>query len=169
MELASIGELEEGLLLEMSEPFWTAPAERRIGAAAQIVYTMAALEDGKRVTFLRGALPHPIETGSGLRSRGPVARGLYSNMGPWIVTSQPVAGSTVGTQIPLRARLRGRGSLTAALVVEERTVARVTAETGMATIEVPQGVGGPAIVRVSGRLEGALRYVEIPLTIAPSG
>jgi Sporulation and spore germination len=167
IDLVSIGEIDEGLLLEMSDTFWQMNPEKRAKAAAQIVHTMASLEDGKEVTFLRGALPEPIEVGDGRRVDRPVTRDDYERFAPWIEVVQPVAGATVGGQIPVRVRLREELPFKVQLRSRQTGFQESFPASG-GILQVREEMSGPSRLLVIAKQWGLWRFVVVPVTVAPN-
>jgi hypothetical protein len=168
VELISIGEIDEGLLLEMSDGFWRAEAAARAKMAAQIVYTMAALEDGKEVRFLKGALPAPIEIADGSKVTRPVTRHDYGAFQPWIQVTQPVAGATVGAAIPIELILRDPGPVVVRLRSDGKTIGRMVLEGGSGSLDIEGAGPGAVVLFVSTGVGGKNHSVGIPLRIAGS-
>ncbi|MGH2730654.1 MAG: GerMN domain-containing protein [Actinomycetota bacterium] len=102
-ELVSATEADEGLLLEMSADFWRGPPEELRRRAAQVVFTVAGIEEGRSVTLLDGLVPGRVP-GTGAQ---PLDRDDFLALRPWIEVVQPVAGALVANPMPVLTFVRG--------------------------------------------------------------
>lgn len=158
----------EGLALELNTTFWELPAGEMYAAAAQIVNTVAALEDGKRVELMQGFVPGEIRDGDGRLLRQPLTRDSFPDLRPWIEIHQPVPGSLVAGTVPVRGAVSGGEDAFALLSMNGTTQVRDSFEQGMADLSVPAGVSGSGTVAVGARWGKIRRTAEIPVRVGGS-
>ncbi|MDQ4144247.1 MAG: hypothetical protein M3198_10990 [Actinomycetota bacterium] len=163
MELEQAAEPDEGrLLLEPSDAFWEASAPVRRRAAAQIVFTMGNLEEGREVTLIDDLRPGRIEDADGNPVAQPLTRETFGP--PLIQVSQPVAGAAVARTIPIDLSLSPRRPVAVSLETEEGTVATTVIRDGTGELAVNQAPPGTATVAME--LEPGLT-VEVPVRLSP--
>jgi hypothetical protein len=126
--LLSTDEVDERLVLQMSSAFWSGSKEAVRKRAAQIVYSMATLEEGKEVTLLDGFSPGAIAGARGRPLKQPLERGDFADLQPWIQVLQPVAGALVANPIPIRVIVRGHDRASVEVVAGRRVVGRSSSE-----------------------------------------
>ena len=117
-QLIQSAEAGSGFVLEMSDDFWSGSSEDVYRRAAQLVFSLAVLEEGKQITLLDGTVPGRIETLEGTRLRGALERADFEDVAPWIEVFQPVAGSLVANPIPVEARTVDGRDWSARLIAE---------------------------------------------------
>ncbi|MGH2754465.1 MAG: GerMN domain-containing protein [Actinomycetota bacterium] len=158
-------EADESVSIQLNDAFWSLPEGERFAAAAQIVYTVATLEEGKRVLLMNGTVPGRITDGNGERVAQPLTRESLDELEPWIQLSQPVAGAVVGSTIPVQARLRGQDA-TAVLVQDDDLLARGRLDGGAVLLEVGDAEPGPVELVVELTVDGARHTVRLPLVLS---
>ncbi|HEU4480866.1 MAG TPA: GerMN domain-containing protein [Actinomycetota bacterium] len=158
-------ESDRTMQVGLSDDFWALPEGERYAAAAQIVYTLATIEEGKRLLLLDGTVPGQLHDGDGQPLGLPLTRASFSELEPWIQLVQPVAGATVSGSFPLR--IITRDALPATAEVEtshgSRTIELVD---GSGRINLPPGASGDMTLRVIVRDRGGPHTVEVPLRSA---
>jgi hypothetical protein len=154
----------EQLVLRLSDVFWDRPAGEVYAGVAQIVYTVATLEQGREVLLLDGTVPGEVLDGSFEPIEQPLDRDRFSDVRPWIEIIRPVAGAVVGRQVPVEVRLR-EGSADIELLREaqgvEEVLAGVNAVRRSVILEIDRSIEGPVVLSIS---NGA-HMVRIPLTL----
>ena len=158
-------EADESLAIELNAAFWALPDGERFAAAAQIVYTLAALEEGRTVYLLDGTVPGDIKDGNGDRVEQPLTRDAMEELKPWIQVSQPVPGAVVGRTIPVQTTLRGPDA-TAVLVQDDDLLARGRLDSGRVLLEVTSGEQGPVSLVIELTADGERHTIRLPLTLA---
>jgi hypothetical protein len=158
-------EADESLAITLNDAFWELPDGERFAAASQIVFTIATLEEGRRVFLLDGTVPGDIEDGNGDEVSQPLTRDAFPELKPWIQVSQPVPGAVVGSSIPVQALLQGEDA-TAVLVQGDDLLARGRMESGRALLEVGRGEPGPATLVIELTADGERHTVRLPLTLS---
>jgi hypothetical protein len=103
VELVSATEADEGLLLEMSAGFWRGSPEDVRRRAAQVVFTVASIEEGSSVTLLDDLVPGTVP---GTPAQ-PLDRNDFAPLRPWIEVVHPVAGALVANPMPVLTFVRG--------------------------------------------------------------
>lgn len=168
-QLESAGETEEQLKLTLSDEFWELPVGERYAAAAQVVFTMAVLEEGKRVFLLDDVVPGAIVDGDGDELAQPLSRTDFEDVRPWVEVQQPAAGAVLsGDAFPVVAEVRGRA--VAALVDSNGTGLDTPLKNGEAVLRLPdrpdgedEPVEASVVITV---IEGGRRYVtNVPVTL----
>ena len=162
-DLLQVAEPEEGrILLELSNDFWSAPDEIVYRAAAQIVFSMSSVEGGRAVTLIDGIQPGTVRTPKGELLEQPLETSHFP--APLVQVVQPVAGATVGSEIPVELNLSPNRRVSASLVVDGKTVATTVIRNGRGELTVDEPVTGPATLRLEVlpqlSLELALRLVN---------
>ncbi|MDP9067731.1 MAG: GerMN domain-containing protein [Actinomycetota bacterium] len=161
----SQAEAGDALVLEMSEPFWSGPPEDIRRRAAQVVFTMASLEEGKRITLLNGLVPGEVTDVNGEVLQQPLGRHDFRDLRPWIQVIQPVAGAVVGSDVPVRVLSRGGHALrvsvtdgSGATLLSER-VRRDGGSVGPIPPDAPEEL----TITIGSRITGAVREVDVPV------
>lgn len=126
VRLVSDAETGQGLLLELNDAFWDEPRARVRMAAAQIVYTMAGIEEGKEVTLLDGLVPGPVVRPDGGRLTQPLDRDEFRSFRPWIEVIHPVAGALVANPLPVNVSLRRDTTVQVKVIADGEVVGRGT-------------------------------------------
>lgn len=163
--LEGVGETQERLKLTLSEAFWSLPEGERYAAAAQIIFTMAVLEQGKEVFLLDGVVPGPIADGNGDELEQPLSRSTFRDVRPWVEVQQPAAGAVLGKSFPVVAEVRGRA--TAAVRTPDGLSPSMPLRKGHADMRLLSGgdqpVSGAVVITVS---DGEIDHVtEVPVTL----
>ena len=145
--LLQSAEPEEGrTLLELGEDFWSAPTQDIYRAAAQIVYSMSSVEGGRAVTLIDGLRPGKVRGPDGESLEQPLETSDFRR--PLIQVVQPVAGSTVGPNIPVELSLVPARRVTVSLELEGQTLASSVIRDGTGELVVADVATGPATFRV---------------------
>ncbi len=154
----------EQLVLRLSDAFWERPAGEVYAGAAQIVFTVATLEQGREALLLDGTVPGEILDGSFEPIGQPLNRELFEDVKPWIELVRPVAGAVIGSRLPVEVRLR-EGTADVELLRAAEGVKEVLAgertRGGSVTLEVEDVPDGKVILSV----EVGEHSVRIPLTL----
>jgi hypothetical protein len=154
----------EQLVLRLNDVFWDRPAGEVYAGVAQIVYTVATLEQGREVLLLDDTVPGEVLDGSFDPIEQPLDRDRFSDVRPWIEIIRPVAGAVVGRQVPVEVRLR-EGSADIELLREAQGVEEVLAGDNAVrrsvSLEVDRTVEGPVVLSVS----NGTHMVRLPLTL----
>lgn len=146
-DLLQVAEPEEGrTLLELSEDFWSAPDEIIYRAAAQIVYSMSSVEGGRGVTLIDGIQPATIRTPEGETLQQPLEASDFRP--PLVQVVLPVAGATVGPEIPIELNLAPMRRVSASLVSEGTTLATAVTRGGRGKLTVEDFATGPVTLRL---------------------
>jgi hypothetical protein len=160
------GEFErnETLFLDLSEAFWTGSYAEIRKRIAQVLYTYAALEEGRTVRLLA------FEGRTTRRLRAliaePLERSDVEELGPWILPVRPVAGSIVSTSLPIEAHLRdaSEGRVEVIDPQAEEPIAEAKLIGGKALLDISLNADATLIVRISA--EG--HHVDVEVTfVAP--
>lgn len=154
----------EQLVLRLSDAFWDRPSGEVYAGAAQIVFTVATLEQGREVLLLDGTVPGEVLDGSFEPIDQPLNRDLFEDVKPWIEFVRPVAGAVVGSRLPVEVRLReGTADVELLRTAEgvEEVLAGERTRTGSVVLEVEDVPGGQVILSV----EVGKHSVRIPLTL----
>lgn len=160
-DLLQVAEPEEGrTLLELSDDFWSSPHDTVYRAAAQIVYSMSSVEGGRAVTLINGVQPGTVRTPEGEILEQPLETSDFRP--PLLQVVQPVAGATVGPEIPVELNLSPNRRVSASLVVEDKTVATSTIRGGRGQLQAENAATGPATLRLG---VGAELTIELPLQL----
>ena len=142
-QLLQVAEPDEGrLLLEVGDAFWSRPPAEVYRAAAQIVYSMGNLEEGREVILVDGLGPGVVKTPNGESIDQPLTREDFP--GPLVQIAQPVAGAVVGPIIPVDLILTPERRVTVSLEVDDAPVAAATIRSGTGRLVVEDDVQGPA-------------------------
>lgn len=156
----------EQISLELSDEFWERPPGEVYAAAAQIVFTLATLEEGKEVLLLDGTVPGEVLDGSFEPIDQPLARSDFADVRPWVEVAQPVAGSTVGSVFPVSLALReGRATVTLSSDNGPDSTLTMRKGTALITTEAERGPAELAVV-VTDRA-GTDHTVRVPLILVP--
>lgn len=158
----------EQLAIELSNSVWGMPPGERFAALAQIVYTVATLEEGKTVLLLDGTVPGEILDSSFEPVQQPVDRSTFAELEPWIQVASPVAGATVGTTVPVRLQLRdlqGRATVTLRSDGEVISEVQTTGEDSM-TFDPSDASGELTLVIEMRDRSGARHRTAMPLQTA---
>ena len=160
-------ESDESLRLELDESFWELSPGERFAAAAQITYTYATLEEGKRLILLDGPVPGELQDGNGELLRQPLTPGSFGDLAPWVQVQQPVAGAVVRHSFPLVA-LTPPGTLGTVEVLHSGEGAAPAMKLKETTeVNIAPGLRGEIILRITVEERGGGRHVtEIPLELA---
>lgn len=154
----------EQMVLRLNDAFWDRPAGEVYAGAAQIVFTVATLEQGREVLLLDGTIPGEVLDGSFEPIDQPFDRHLFEDVKPWIELVRPVAGAVIGGRVPVEVRLRQGTAdvelLRAAQGVEEVLAGKRT-RSGSVILEVEEVPDGRVILSV----EVGEHSVRIPLTL----
>lgn len=154
----------EQLVLRLSDAFWDRPAGEVYAGAAQIVFTVATLEQGREVLLLDGTVPGEVLDGSFEPIDQPLNRELFADVKPWIEIIRPVAGAAIGSRLPVEVRLR-QGMADIELLRAAQGVEQVLAgertRSGSAILEVEDAPSGDVILSI----EVGEHSVRIPLTL----
>lgn len=164
----SSGEREgsESLQVELGTAFWDQPAGEVYAGAAQIVNTLATLEEGKEVILLDGTIPGEILDGSFEPISQPLSRDSFEELQPWFVVEQPVAGSTVGASVPVRVVVEGNATISALILQgEDNPLGGNRAFTEQTTLELPAGLSGEATLYLRVTTESGAHTTEMPLRV----
>ena len=148
-ELIQAGEAGEGhLLIEPSADFWTGSSRTVYERVAQVVQTMGVLEEGRRITLLRGIAPARIRRPGGKQLDQPIERDDLPP--PLVRVGQPTPGGAVGTTIPLLIDVAGARPVGVTVERDGETLARASLRSGQGQIEVPEDVpSGPLKVVIA--------------------
>ena len=159
-------ESDESLRLELGEGFWALPPGERFAAAAQITYTYASLEEGKRLFLMDGTVPGEIDDGSGNAVEQPLGTGSFGDLAPWVQVQQPVAGAAVRHSFPVAALIKPGAVAKVQVFQDGEGVSMPVRLKGTTNVNVDMKVKGEIIVRIVTRLEdGSKHTTEIPLEI----
>jgi hypothetical protein len=154
----------EQLVLRLSDRFWDRPAGEVYAGAAQIIFTVATLEQGREVLLLDGTVPGEVLDGSFEPVVQPLDRELFEDVKPWIELVRPVAGAVVGKRLPVEVRLR-QGTADVELLRATQGVEEVLAgertRSGSVILQVEADAGGNVILSV----EVGEHSVRVPLTL----
>lgn len=142
-------ESDESLRLELSSAFWELPAGERFAAAAQIAFTYASLEEGKRILLLDGTVPGELRDGNGDPVRQPLTSRSFADLQPWVQVQQPVAGASVPHSFPVRALLVEGTDATVDVLQGDRTVINDLALEPTTVVELEPGLEGEILLRIS--------------------
>lgn len=146
-ELLQAAEPDEGrLLLEIDDRFWDQDPETIYRSAAQIVFTMGNLEEGRAVTLVDGLRPGRIRSPDGARLEQPLERSDFEQ--PLVQVQQPVAGSVVGNAIPIRLLLAEERPVAVSLELAGQTEASTIIHGGAGELVVSDAPGGWGQVQV---------------------
>jgi hypothetical protein len=115
-------EVHERLILGMSDAFWAGPIDEIRKRAAQLVFSLASLEEGKEITLLKGPTPGEVTGRDGRVLAQPLGREDFGDLRPWIQVVQPVAGALVANPIPIRLIVRGPGRPSIEVVADGEVV-----------------------------------------------
>lgn len=161
-ELLQVAEPEEGrLLLELDEAFWQRPDDEVYRAAAQIVYSLSSVEGGRAITLIDELGPGVVRNDQGRELPQPLSQEDFP--APLIRVTQPVAGATVGTSIPIDVTLVPHRSATATLEVDGEEIAAERIRSGIGRLVANEAPSGPAVVRI--QIDSG-PSVEVPIVIA---
>ena len=161
-DLVQAAEPEEGrLLLELNDAFWARPDEDVYRAAAQIVYSMSSVEGGRAVTLIDGLRPGVVRSPKGRVLAQPLTQEEFP--APLVRVTQPVAGATVGSTIPIDLTLVPPRPVAVSLEVDGEEVTSTTIRSGTGQLVVDEARPGPALIRIEA---GPEVTVEVPLIIA---
>ena len=160
--LLQIAEPDEGrLLLELGDAFWSRPDAELYRAAAQIVYTMGNLEEGREVTLIDGLRPGTVRGPSGSTIAQPFTREDFRR--PLIQIAQPVAGSVVGPIVPVDLSLVPMRPVVVSLEVAGEPVASAPIRNGVGQLDARDAPRGAATFEVE--VEPDLE-IRLPLEVA---
>jgi hypothetical protein len=157
----------DGVAVELGEVFWSLPEGERFAAAAQMVYTLGALEDGRNIVLMQGFVPGEIRDANGELLTQPLTRANFEELEPWVELLQPAPGAIVSGRFPLVVRQRVEGRVQATLHGDDgRVLSSVRTTTGEATMRVPGGTEGPLTLRVLAPITAGGVELEVPLSSA---
>ncbi len=157
----------EQISLELSADFWSRPAGEVYAAAAQILFTVATLEEGKEILLLNGTVPGQVLDGSSEAIEQPLTRDDFTDVRPWVEVAQPVAGSTIGNSFPVTLILR-EGDATVTLVSSDGTFGSLEMKGGTKLFASKASTRGPAELEVvMTDAEGATHTVTVPVRQIP--
>ena len=160
-------ESDESLRLELDDAFWELPPGERFAAAAQIAYTYASLEEGKRLLLLDGTVPGELQDGNGELVEQPLTAESFGDLAPWVQVQQPVAGATVRHSFPLVTASRPGTEGTVEIFVDEESVVPAVGLEETTVIDVEPALSGDIIVRITMTDEdGGKHITELPLHLA---
>ena len=145
-ELVSAAEAGEGLLLEMNDEFWDGTEAEVRRRAAQVVFTAAALEEGKEITLLEGLTPGRVVGRDGKAIEQPMTGADFKDLEPWISVIQPVAGALVANPIPVRLETADR--VTVGFAAAADGAPTIDLRRGKAFLPVPDEMEREALVRI---------------------
>jgi hypothetical protein len=161
-------ESDESLRLQIHDAFWDMPAGERFAAAAQIVYTYASLEEGKRVLLMEGTVPGVIEDGSGMTLDQPLSTDSFGDLSPWVQVQQPVPGATVGRSFPVVARVRPGTTAEIEVIGSNGEPLGSPRELDPSTVvKLEPAHAGSVTLRIIVRDGGAKHTTEMPLEVVP--
>ncbi len=168
-ESPSQAEAGVGLVLEMSDGFWSGGAAAIRRRAGQVVFTMANLEEGKQVTLLKGLVPGEVRDNNGDVLRQPLRRDDFRDLRPWIQVIQPVAGAIVGATVPVRVLSRGGTDLVVSVIDSSRAtlLTRSIPPDGASIGPIPPDASDELTINISSRIAGGAREVEVPVRFGP--
>jgi hypothetical protein len=132
--------------LEIDDRFWDQDPETIYRSAAQIVFTMGNLEEGRAVTLVDGLRPGRIRSPDGGRLEQPLERSDFEQ--PLVQVQQPVAGSVVGEAIPIRLLLAEERPVAVSLELVGQTEASTIIHGGTGELVVSDAPGGWGQVQV---------------------
>ena len=162
-ELLQAAEAGEGhLLIEPSPEFWGGPARAVFERVAQVVQTMGVLEEGRRITLLRGPAPARIRRPGGEVVDQPITRDDLDP--PLIRVGQPVGGAFVGRQIPISVDLARPQPLRVTVRAAGETLAARTLSGERGTLRLGGGFSGEAAVVIELRRDRIA--VRVPVRVA---
>ncbi len=153
----------------MDKAFWSGPPEEVRRRAAQVVFTMAAIEEGKQVTLLDGLVPGDVTGVDGEVLRQPLEREDLADLRPWIQVIQPVAGAIVGQSVPVRVLSRGHRPLHASVTGGSGNIVpaiRLGPEGGTVGA-IPPDTSEDLTINLVTRIAGGLRRAEVPVRFDP--
>jgi hypothetical protein len=166
-ELRGEFEQDETLFLDISESFWQGSVETERRRIAQVLYTMASLEEGRSVRLLafEGATQPVRDLVAETLDRTDVA-----DLRPWIHVIQPVAGSRVSTSMPVRVELRD-SARARALILDASTGRRLDATDlldGEALMRLSSATPQQVIVRVVSAGSAGRHHADLEVSfVAP--
>jgi hypothetical protein len=153
----------EELGVELASGFWSLGPGERFAAAAQIVFTVATLEEGRSVLLLDGTVPGELLDGSFEPLQQPLDRTDFAELEPWIQVTRPVAGAVVGRRVVTDISLReGRGSI--AVEQEGRELASAPTQGGTLVLDLEGARVGDVILTISVKArDGSVHSTQLPL------
>ena len=161
-ELVSAAEAGEGLLLEMNDGFWDGTEAEVRRRAAQVVFTAAALEEGKEITLLEGLTPGRVVGRDGKAIEQPMTQADFRDFEPWVRVVQPVAGALVADPIPVRLQTADR--VTVGFAAAEDDAPTIDLQRGKGFLPVPDEMERDALVQIVS--DGAERLpVLVPIRL----
>lgn len=152
----------EALVFGLGETFWNTSDRLLYERAAQLVFTVAALEAGKQVVLLRNGVPARAVRPNRGELDLYLERADFADVAPWIEIGQPVAGATVGRTIPISFSVSGDAPVRVDVVSDGSVVSSVRLRSPGGSIRVPLVADGEAIVRFS---QGD-HSVDVPVRVA---
>lgn len=164
--VTDVFEAKEGFLLELNEPFWSRDDEAVRRAAAQIVFTLATLEEGKRITFFDGLVPGAIPARDGSPLDQPVTRADFGELRPWIEVGQPVAGAVVARSVPVRLQLRSTRRAIAVVTARGETIARRPVDEDD-SLMLPLVNAQEGTISITTTTTGGTHMVKLPVRFPP--
>ena len=168
MQLRGEFERAETLQLDPGDEFWDGPTELVKQRAAQIVYTMASLEEGRqvRLLFLGAPSRQPLRKLFGHTVGREDLAGVFDAS---IQVVAPVPGSLVSTRFPVRVALVGIDK--ARVVIEDvdgTVLAQALLRDGEALIHLPADTPDQLELRIEATNGNHLHPVGYPLRfVAP--
>jgi hypothetical protein len=95
-------EPQEGeLVLDLDDAFWEGNGEEIRTRAAQVVFTLAGLEEGRAITLLDGSIPARITAANGEELKQPLSAEDFPSPRPLLQVVRPQPGATVPDPIPV--------------------------------------------------------------------
>ena len=163
VRLLQAAEPDEGrLLLELDNSFWSEDPSEIYKAAAQIVFTMGNLEEGRSITLIDGLRPGRIERPGGERIEQPLTREDFVQ--PLVQVVQPVAGATLARTIPIDLNLSPHQPVAVSMEVDDETLASTIVHGGKGELIVNNPPAGDAEVEIE--LDDQLT-IEVPVRVSP--
>lgn len=160
-------ESDESMRLELGDVFWDLPPGERFAAAAQIAYTYASLEEGKRLFLMDGTVPGEITDGSGEAVEQPLGAESFGDLRPWAQVQQPVAGASVRHSFPVAAIVKPGANAELQVFQDGEEVTTPVQLDGETVLNIDMEVEGAIVVRIVTRSDdGSEHITEIPLEIA---
>jgi hypothetical protein len=145
------GEFErhEILHLDLAGSFWSAEPSALRPRMAQVIFTMASLEEGRSVRLLLFGAPDS-KLLRAFVSR-PLARTEFRDLRPWIQVVRPVPGSLVSSEIPVEVELRGdeAANVEARDAATGSTIATATLDEGSGVLEIPDSAPARLVLRIT--------------------
>jgi hypothetical protein len=160
-------EPQEGeLVLDLDDAFWEGDDDEIRMRVAQVVFTMAGLEEGRAITLLDGSIPARITAANGEVLKQPLSAEGFPGPRPLLQVVRPQPGATVPDRVPVALVLPQGTRAWGIVSIDEVIGPKTRLRNGRGILETgTQGTKKAKIVFVA--LRGPDRVaVSVPVTIS---